>query len=89
MHRSDIGKLVDSTLGTVGGTHTDQVVVVTTIPVELYVESVVQEAEVNTNVELMFLFIGQIGVSEVVNVKSRLLIACEWTPGVELLNDSL
>ena len=48
-----------------------QIVVVAFVPVSCYVDAIVQEAEIGTDVKLVFLFVGQCTVFKVLDVKSR------------------
>lgn len=52
--------------------HTDQVVVVTLVPVGCEADAVVQEAHVDTDVHLVLLLVSQLAVLQVVNRQTRL-----------------
>ena len=79
LHGSDIGLL--ATVG-LGFAITDQVVVVTPIEVGHQVDTVVEEAEVNTEVELMFLLIGQLVVSGLAIIDTDFLLTGIGTPNL-------
>ena len=68
---------------------TDQVVVVTLVPVEGKVDPVVEETGLETEVQLMLLLVGQGLVGHVVDVEGRLLVVRERTPGVGRADDDL
>ena len=64
LHLGHVTILGGSTTDTLGADQTDQVEVVTEVPVKHEVDAVVEETEVNTKVELMLLLIGQLTVAQ-------------------------
>ena len=82
LHRCNVSILYDWTLCTISCTWTNEVVVVTSVPVEDYIQAVIEETKVCTNVKLMLLLIGQILICELTDIQTWLLIDCEWTPDV-------
>ena len=77
----------DRTLYTSCTLRTDEVVVVTSIPVEREVDSVVEETEVDTEVELVLLLVCQVRVSEAVDLQTRFLVNSVRTPYVVATDD--
>ncbi len=65
--------------------HTDQVVVVTLVPVGCEADAVVQEAHVDTDVHLVLLLVSQLAVLQVVNRQTRLGNTGRRTPRVLLV----
>ena len=88
-HRSHVGIVTKRTGSTIEHTRANQVIVVTLIPVELHIDAVVQETQVDTDVELVLLLVGQVGVGEIINLQTRLLHIRKRTPGVVALDDDL
>ena len=87
LHTGHVGILGDGTAYTVGAQRADQVVVVTGVPVEREVDAVVEETEVNTYVELVLLFVGQVFVGEAVDDQTRLLVGGVAAPDVVAADD--
>ena len=86
-HRSNVTILGNLTTDTHGVDDTDQVVVVTAIPVEANVDAVVKETDFSTEVQLVLFLVGQLRVLEVGNLKCRLVHAGKRTPGVHTLDN--
>ena len=88
-HRSYVGVLIDSATYSLRGDYTDQVVIVTLIPVGGEIDAVFEYSEVNADIQLMLFLIGQLTVLDVLNHKSRLLDIGEGTIGREATDDGL
>ena len=86
-HLGNVGILVSDTTHTLGVNTTNQVVVVTLVPVEDKVDAVVVETKVNTHVKLMFLLVSKLGVSDIAQVEVHLSIFGLQAPGfVRIVN---
>ena len=81
-HARDVTVLGDFTAQTHRIDDTDQVVVVTLVPVAGEVDAVVEEAQFRADVQLVLLFEGQIRIGEAGNVEGRLIVAGAGTPVV-------
>ena len=68
LHRCNVSILCDRTLCTISCTWTNEVVVVTSVPIEDYIQAVIEETKVCTNVKLMLLLIGQILICELTDI---------------------
>ena len=55
----------------------DKVVVITSIPVDGQINSVVEKTKVSADIQLMFLFVGQFAVFAVRHINTRLLNVCK------------
>ena len=87
LHRGHVGKLHDGAAHTRGALGADEVIVVASVPVELEVDAVVQEAQVYADVQLVLLLVGQCGVGQAGDVEARLLVVGIGAVGVVGLND--
>ena len=81
-HARDVTVLGDFTAETHRVDDTDQVVVVTLVPVAREVDPVVEEAQFRADVQLVLLFEGEIRVREAGDVQRRLIVAGAGTPVV-------
>ena len=87
LHLGNVGHLAGDTTHTLGVDATNQVVVVTLVPVEYQVDAVAIETEVNTHVKLVLLLVGELLVGNVREVEVHLGVLGEqapWLVGVNL-----
>ena len=72
-HCGNVGIFVDKTAHSLRGDYTDQVVIVTLIPVGREVDPVFEQTEVDADVQFMLFLVGEFAVLDVLDVKSRFL----------------
>ena len=68
---------------------TNQVIVVTGVPVKLQVDAVVHETEVETHIKLVLLLEGEFAVGQTAQLKRHFLSSCLRTPGLARIEESL
>ena len=83
LHRSDVAPA--STPDGIGCT--DEVEVVTPVDVGSDVEAVLQQAHIDTEVQLMLLLIGEVFVLEATDVVTVLRLSCRGSPGCAAIDD--
>ena len=88
-HRSNIGKLQNLSTYALSIDNTDQVVVVTLVPVGGEVDAIFEQAEVNADVQLMLFLVGEFAVLDVIDIKSRFLNVGKGAVGLEAADDGL
>ena len=84
LHRSDVAPA--SPPDRIGST--DEVEVVTPVDVSSDVEAVLQQAHIDTEVQLMLLLIGEVFVLEATDVVTVLRLSCRGSPGRTAIDDS-
>ena len=89
LHRGDVTQLLEDTVRTVCGGHTDQVVVVTGVDIHREVDTVVEETGLQAEVELVLLFIRQVGVGCLADIEARLAVLGEVAPRCGASDDGL
>ena len=88
-HGGYVGIFVDDAAYSLCGDYTDQVVVVTLVPVGGEVDAIFEQAEVDADVQLMLFLISQFAVFRIGNIESCLLSVCKRTIGRVTHDNSL
>ena len=81
LHGSHIAVLLDFAAHTRGVDDTDQVVVVTLVPVEGGADAVVEETGLEADIQLVLLLVGELAVGQLADIQRRLTHIGGRTPG--------
>ena len=88
-HGGYVGIFVDDAAYSLCGDYTDQVVVVTLVPVGGEVDAIFEQAEVDADVQLMLFLVSEFAVLDVIDIKSRFLNGGKGAVGREAADDGL
>ena len=74
-------RISSSSANSRGDCRSDEVIIVTFIPIECQIDPVIKETNIPTDIQFMFLFIGQFAVLTVCHKDSRFLDICKRAVG--------
>jgi len=89
LHACHVGILRNRATDTCCLLGADKVKVVSCPQVERHIDTVIEESGIETDVELVLLLIGKVGICKIRDFQSRLLIGSERTPRVRAFDDHL
>ena len=87
LHGSDVSKFLAETADSLGGDRTDEVEVISFVNIGHEIDPIVEESDFGSDIELVLLLVGQVVVSDIVQIKSGLFVAGERTPRIVRFDD--
>ena len=87
LHGSYIGQFINETSDTLRLDITNQIVVVTPINISIQIDAVVQETQIQTDIELMLLLVGQLRIGNIAQYDNCLHLICLRTPSIRRIVD--